>query len=95
MSMHSYISDRVVAEARHIIDCKATVRETASIFGVSKSTVHMDVTERLPHIDYEAASQVRDILDINKDEAPTRGGKATALLFQGRNTANERERGVI
>ena len=55
--------------------------KTATKFGVSKSTVHKDLTERLPQIDHHLADEVRDILDINKSERHIRGGMATRQKY--------------
>ena len=64
--MRDYIELRAIEVGKYIIDSKATVRKTATKIGVSKSTVHKDLTERLPQIDHHLADEVRDILDINK-----------------------------
>ena len=61
----------------YIIDSNATVRQTAKKFGVSKSTVHKDVTERLEQVNPTLASETRKVLDINKSERHIRGGMAT------------------
>ena len=61
----------------YIIDSNATVRQTAKKFGVSKSTVHKDVTERLEYINPALASDARKVLDVNKSERHIRGGMAT------------------
>ena len=63
--------------AKYIIENNATVRQTAKQFGISKSTVHKDVTERLLQINPSLAAQARKILDINKSERHIRGGLAT------------------
>lgn len=63
--------------AEYIIDSKATVRETAAKFGISKSTVHKDVTERLAHCNRALFDLVREVLDTNKSERHLRGGAAT------------------
>lgn len=62
---------------KYIIDNKATVRDTAKRFGISKSTVHKDVTERLKRCNHALCSQVREVLDENKSERHLRGGAAT------------------
>ena len=72
-----YIEDRAVAIANYIIENNATVRQTAKRFGISKSTVHKDVAERLTHINPSLAKQARIVLDINKSERHIRGGMAT------------------
>lgn len=63
--------------ANYIIDSNATVRQTAKAFGVSKSTVHKDVTDRLMQINPTLAKQARKVLDVNKSERHIRGGMAT------------------
>ena len=75
--MKDYIEERAVAIANYIIDHNATVRQTAKKFGISKSTVHKDVTERLETINKTLARQARKVLDINKSERHIRGGMAT------------------
>ena len=79
--MKDYIELRAIEVGRFIIDSMATVRKTATKFGVSKSTVHKDLTERLPQIDHHLAEEVRDILDINKSERHIRGGMATRQKY--------------
>ena len=79
--MRDYIELRAIVVVIYIIDSKATVRKTATKFGVSKSTVHKDLTERLPQIDHHLADEVRDILDINKSERHIRGGMATRQKY--------------
>jgi len=75
--LKEYIEERAVAIANYIIDHNATVRQTAKKFGISKSTVHKDVTERLETINKTLARQARKVLDINKSERHIRGGMAT------------------
>ena len=75
--MKEYIEERAIQIANYIIDENATVRQTAKRFGISKSTVHKDVTDRLIHIDPSLAAQARVVLDINKAERHIRGGLAT------------------
>ena len=75
--MKEYIEERAVAIANYIIDHNATVRQTAKRFGISKSTVHKDVAERLLHINPSLARQACVVLDINKSERHIRGGMAT------------------
>ena len=79
--MRDYIELRAIEVGKYIIDSKATARKTATKFGVSKSTVHKDLTERLPQIDHHLADEVRDILDINKSERHIRGGMATRQKY--------------
>ena len=75
--MKDYIEERAVEIASYIIENNATVRQTAKQFGISKSTVHKDVTERLLQINPALAAEARKILDINKSERHIRGGMAT------------------
>lgn len=75
--MKDYIEERAVEIANYIVEEKTTVRQTAKKFGVSKSTVHKDVTERLLKINPALAGEARKILDLNKSERHIRGGLAT------------------
>ena len=75
--LKDYIEERAVEIANYIVDERATVRQTAEKFGVSKSTVHKDVTDRLIQINPSLASQARVVLDVNKSERHIRGGMAT------------------
>ena len=80
--MKDYIEDRVLEVAKYIIESKSTIRRTAKVFGVSKSTIHKDMTERLPTINPQIASDAKIILDINKAERHIRGGRATKLKYK-------------
>ncbi len=80
--MRDYIEERAVEIGKYIVDYHATVRETAKQFGISKSTVHKDVTERLIEINPILAKEARVILDINKSERHIRGGLATKEKYQ-------------
>ena len=75
--MRQYIEERAISIGQYIIDNNATVRQAAKQFGVSKSTVHKDVTDRLEEIDSNLAKDARKVLDINKSERHIRGGLAT------------------
>ena len=75
--MKDYIEVRAVEIANYILENNATVRKTAKQFGVSKSTVHKDVTERLLQINPSLAAAARKVLDMNKSERHIRGGLAT------------------
>ena len=79
--MQDYIEQRVIEISKYILATKATVRQVARFFGVSKSTVHKDVTERLPRINQNLAKQVKKVLDYNKAERHLRGGEATRQKF--------------
>lgn len=76
------IEERAVNLAHYIIDSKDTVRGAAKKFGISKSTVHKDVTERLEKINPILAKEVRKILDENKAERHIRGGLATKAKYE-------------
>ncbi|MFZ5827448.1 MAG: sporulation transcriptional regulator SpoIIID [Bacillota bacterium] len=79
--MKDHIWKRVLDVGNHIFRTKDTVRDTALLFGVSKSTVHKDVTERLPRINPELANRVKRVLDFNKAERHIRGGAATRQKY--------------
>ncbi len=83
--MKDYIEERTLEIAKYILSEGATVRQAASIFGVSKSTVHKDVTERLPKINPLIADMVKEILETNKAERHIRGGEATKLKYKAMN----------
>ncbi|MBQ8184657.1 MAG: sporulation transcriptional regulator SpoIIID [Lachnospiraceae bacterium] len=80
--MKEYIEERAVEIAQYIIENNATVRQTARHFGISKSTVHKDVAERLVHINPSLATRARVVLDINKAERHIRGGMATKEKYK-------------
>ncbi len=75
------IEERAILLAHYIIETKDTVRSTAKKFGISKSTVHKDVSDRLLKINPVLAKEVREILDENKAERHLRGGMATKLKY--------------
>ena len=75
--LREYIEERAMESARYIVKNKATVRQAAKVFGISKSTVHKDVTERLEVINPGLAEEIRKVLDVNKAERHLRGGMAT------------------
>jgi len=80
--MQEHIRRRVMRIGSYITEYSATVRQAAKVFGVSKSTVHKDVTERLPLIDKNLAREVRKVLDLNKAERHIRGGEATRKKYK-------------
>ena len=82
--MKEYIEERAVEIACYIIEHKATVRQAAGKFGVSKSTIHKDVTERLIQINPSLAMQAHKVLDMNKSERHIRGGLATREKYKGK-----------
>jgi len=75
--MKKYIEERAVEVANYIIENNATVRQAAKQFGISKSTVHKDCSDRLLLINPTLATEVRKVLDVNKAERHIRGGLAT------------------
>ncbi len=79
--MKNYIEQRVLEIANYCLRNNATVRESAKRFGISKSTVHKDITERLPEINHELYEEVKKILDTNKAERHLRGGEATKQKY--------------
>jgi putative DeoR family transcriptional regulator (stage III sporulation protein D) len=81
--VQDYIEQRVLEISNYILETGATVRQVAKIFGVSKSTVHKDVTERLPYINRFIAREIKMILEKNKAERHLRGGEATRQKYMG------------
>lgn len=75
--MKGYIEERAMEIARYIIDNNTTVRQAAKHFGISKSTVHKDVSDRIQQVNPALAAEVRKVLDVNKSERHIRGGLAT------------------
>ena len=74
--------ERAVILGEYIIEKKATVRSAAKFFGISKSTVHKDITEKLPKIAPSIYPSVKEILEINKRERHIRGGMATKHKYE-------------
>lgn len=85
--MHQHIQERCLLIGQYIAENGATVRETARHFGVSKSSVHKDVTYRLPHINEALAKEARKVLNKNKSERHIRGGMATREKYLLRSRA--------
>ena len=83
VQVYTNIEERSRDLAVYIIENKATVRAAARQFGVSKSTVHKDLTERLPKVSPAPCRQVRELLDLNKAERHIRGGMATRRKYKG------------
>lgn len=79
--MKEYIELRVMRLAEYIVETGDTVRGTSKIFGVSKSTIHKDVSQRLFEINPALAKEVRRVLQKNKAERHLRGGKATQIKY--------------
>ena len=81
--MKDYIEERVLELAHYIIENKSTVRAAAKEFNISKSTVHKDVTERLKTFNKSLYSEVKNILNTNKEQRHIRGGMATRKKYKG------------
>ena len=81
--MLTNIDERVRDVASYILENRTTVRAAAKEFGISKSTVHKDLTERLPRLDPAVFRQIRALLDLNKAERHIRGGLATRRKYKG------------
>ncbi len=81
MIYFSSTAERCEKFAEYLIENRATVRETAKVFGYSKSTVHKDITEKLYKINYTLYSEVEKILQLNKSERHLRGGEATKKKY--------------
>lgn len=77
-----YIENRIIDEANYIVREFSTVRETAKCFGVSKSTIHKDVTKRLPEINSGLAEEVAIIMELNAEEKHIRGGNSTKNKYK-------------
>lgn len=75
--MNTFSEERATRLGEYIVENKATVRAAAKVFGISKSTVHMDVTDRLKHTSPALYDKVREVLDTNKALRHIRGGMAT------------------
>ncbi len=83
--MKDYIEKRAIEIANYIIESKATVRQTAKMFGISKSTVHKDISERLVYINPVLAKEAKKVLEKNKAERHIRGGMATKEKYRKMN----------
>lgn len=79
--MSAYIIKRVINIANHIINTKDTIRETAKIFNISKSTVHKDLQERLSQIDIVKYNIVKQIMNEHIETRHIKGGESTRQLF--------------
>ena len=76
------VEKRALEIGEYIIEHKATIRTAAKHFGISKSTVHKDVSQRLIHIAPQMHTQVKEILEFNKSQRHIRGGLATKNKYQ-------------
>lgn len=82
--MKDYIAERVLEIASYMIESKCTVRSAATKFGVSKSTVHKDISERLRVISPGIYGQIKELLETNKQERHIRGGNATKIKYMNK-----------
>ena len=89
--MKEYIEQRAIEIASYIIENNATVRQAAKAFGISKSTVHKDISERMLMINPTIAKDVRKVLDVNKSERHIRGGLATREKYLSQQQEKIRE----
>jgi putative DeoR family transcriptional regulator (stage III sporulation protein D) len=85
--MKEHIWRRVMEVSQYVLVNRATVRDAAKTFGISKSTVHKDVSERLPKLNPVLAREVKQVLDLNKAERHLRGGEATRKKYNDRASA--------
>lgn len=88
--MHDYIKERTIKIGRYIVETRNTVRKIAKEFGVSKSTVHKDLTERLPEINPELANKVKEILEYHKSIRHLRGGEATKIKYKRKSKSEKK-----
>ena len=79
--MKGILEERAVRLGEYIIEHQSTVRDAAAVFGVSKSTVHKDLTTLLPKLNAGLYREVRAVLDLNKEERHLRGGEATKRKY--------------
>jgi len=80
--LKDYIEERTITLSEYIVEHRATVRDTAGVFNISKSTVHKDVSERIWLIDKTLAKKVKDVLSYNKADRHLRGGNATKHKYE-------------
>ncbi len=80
--MKGIVEERAVELGEYIVDNKTTVRAAAKEFGISKSTVHMDVSQRLKSLNPQLFREVREVLEINKAQRHIRGGLATREKYK-------------
>ena len=87
-----YGKERCEAFAEYVIENGATVRQAAAYFGISKSTVHKDLSVKLKYVNNQLYQRVKKILDLNKSERHIRGGEATKrkyMVKKGKREAGE------
>lgn len=80
--MKPYIKERTLDVAKHICKTEDTIRKTARIFNLSKSTVHNDLSKRLKYVDFEMYKRVQKVLDKNFAEKHIRGGNSTKIKYE-------------
>ncbi len=80
--MKVFIKKRVLQEAKYVLDTKDTIRKTAEVFSVSKSTVHMDLKNRLEKIDKNLANRINKIFKKHDEIKHIRGGEATKIKYK-------------
>ena len=81
--MKGNMEERAERLAQYIIENRTTVRAAAQKFGISKSTVHKDISERLPQFNRVLYQQVKEVLEVNKAQRHIRGGIATRKQYRG------------
>ncbi|MDR0917858.1 MAG: sporulation transcriptional regulator SpoIIID [Oscillospiraceae bacterium] len=89
--MKAMPNERAAELGEYIVNNKATVRATAAKFGISKSTVHKDVSERLEKINPNLFEQVKEVLEFNKQERHIRGGEATKKKYAAVKKKNKKK----
>lgn len=80
--MNNFVENRATKLGEYIVENKATVRRTAKQFGISKSTVHKDVSQRLRYLNHQLYRDVKNVLDVNKAQRHIRGGLATKMKYE-------------
>ena len=91
--MKGTVEERAVRLGEYMIEHQSTVRDTAAVFGISKSTVHKDVTAVLPKLNAGLYKEVRELLDVNKEERLLRGGQATKQKYELQRKRKQKENG--
>ncbi len=79
--MNNKIYNRVLNEANYIVENKETIRNTAKVYNISKSTVHKDMQEKLQEIDYKLYKRVQELFTYHKEIRHINGGKATKIKY--------------
>ena len=93
--MKGIVEERAVELGEYILENKATVRKAAKKFGVSKSTVHKDVAQRLKYVDPQLYREVKNVLEVNKAQRHIRGGMATRMKYQKEAASRLSERAEV